>query len=65
MAYNIYHRMMDTYRQEARPIHQILYLTCKQPREIWNPTLWEIPLQSHPKSHKAHWDLSEWEIPLM
>ena len=43
---------------------QTIYLIRKRPREQWDPTLWEVPLQPLPKRHKTHWDPNEWEIPL-
>ena len=49
------------YWEQAR---QTLCLIRKRPREQWDPTLWEVPLQPLPKRHKAHWDPKEWEIPL-
>ena len=46
-----------------RCTQQQLYLLRKRPREIWDPTLWEIPLLPLPKKHKTHWDPNEWEFP--
>ena len=41
----------------------VLFLcSTGRPREEWDPTLWEIPLQPLPKKHKAHWDANGWEV---
>ena len=48
----------------SRQARRTTYLIRKRPREQWDPTLWELPLQPLPKRHKAHWDPNEWEIPL-
>ena len=47
--------------QQAR---RTIYLIRKRPREHWDPTLLEVPLQPLPKRHKTHWEPNEWEIPL-
>ena len=52
------------YWQTTRPARQTIYLIRKRPREHWDPTLWEVPLQPLPKRHKTHWDPNVWEIPL-
>ena len=52
------------YWDASRQARQTIYLIRKRPREQWDPTLWEVPLQPLPKRHKAHWDPTEWEIPL-
>ena len=52
------------YWDASRQTRQTIYLIRKRPREQWDPTLWEVPLQPLPKRHKAHWDPNEWEIPL-
>ena len=52
------------YWQTTRPARQTIYLIRKRPREHWDPTLWEVPLQPLPKCHKTHWDPNEWEIPM-
>ena len=52
------------YRNTTRQARQTIYLIRKRPREPWDPTLWEVPLQPLPKRHKTHWDPNEWEIPL-
>ena len=52
------------YWQTTRPARQTIYLIRKRPREHWDPTLWEVPLQPLPKRHKTHWDPNEWEVPL-
>ena len=51
------------YWDASRQARQI-YLIRKRPREQWDRTLWEVPLQPLPKRQKAHWDPNEWEIPL-
>ena len=48
----------------SRQAQQTIYFIRKRPREQWDPTLWEVPLQPLPKQQKAHWDPNEWEIPL-
>ena len=48
----------------SRQARQTIYVIRKRPREQWDPTLWEVPLQPLPKQHKTHWDPNEWEIPL-
>ena len=50
--------------EASRQARQTIYLRRKRPREQWDPTLWEVPLQPLPKRQKAHWDPHEWEIPL-
>ena len=52
------------YWQASRPARQTIYLIRKRPRERWDPTLWEVPIQPLPKRHKTHWDPNEWEIPM-
>ena len=52
------------YWHRTRQARQTIYLIRKRPREPWDPTLWEVPLQSLPKRHKTQWDPNEWEIPL-
>ena len=52
------------YWQTTRQARQTIYLIRKRPRELWDPTLWEVPMQPLPKRHKTHWDPNEWEIPL-
>ena len=52
------------YWDATRQPRQTTYLIRKRPREQWDPTLWEVPLQPLPKRHKTHWDPNEWEIPL-
>ena len=52
------------YWQTTRPARQTIYLIRKRPREHWDPTLWEVPLQPLPKRHKTHWDPNEWEVPM-
>ena len=52
------------YWDASRQARQTIYLIRKRPREQWDPTLWEVPLQPLPKRHKAHWDPNEWKIPL-
>ena len=51
------------YNMESSHPRQQLYLHRKRPREIWDPTLWEIPLLPLPKRHKTHWEPHEWEVP--
>ena len=53
----------DMYNTETSHLSRQLYLRRKRPREIWDPTLWEIPLLPLPKKQKAHWDPNEWEVP--
>ena len=50
------------YWDASRQARHTIYLIRKRPREQWDPTLWEVPLQPLPKRHKAHWDPNEWEI---
>ena len=50
------------YETVTRPMTQQLYLQRKPPREEWDPSAWEVPLQPLPKHHKAHWDPIELEI---
>ena len=52
------------YWEASRQARQTIYLIRKRPREQWDPTLWEVPLQPLPKRQKAHWDPNKWEIPL-
>ena len=52
------------YWQTTRPARHTIYLIRKRPREHWDPTLWEVPMQPLPKRHKTHWDPNEWEIPM-
>ena len=52
------------YWQTTRQARQTIYLIRKRPREHWDPTLWEVPMQPLPKRHKTHWDPNEWEIPM-
>ena len=52
------------YWHTTRHARQKIYLIRKRPREQWDPTLWEVPLQPLPKRHKQHWDPNEWEIPM-
>ena len=52
------------YWHTTRQARQTIYLIRKRPREHWDPTLWEVPLQPLPKRHKTHWDPNGWEIPL-
>ena len=52
------------YWQTTRPVRQTIYLIRKRPREHWDPTLWEFPLQPLPKRHKTHWDPNDWEVPM-
>ena len=52
------------YWHTTRQARQTIYLIRKRPREQWDPTLWEVPLQPLPKRHKTHWDPNEWEKPL-
>ena len=52
------------YWQTTRPARQTIYVIRKRPREHWDPTLWEVPLQPLPKRHKTHWDPNEWEVPM-
>ena len=52
------------YWHTTRQARQTIYLIRKRPREQWDPTLWEVPLQPLPKRHKTHWDPNEWEIPM-
>ena len=53
----------DMYSAETMHPQRQLYLLRKRPREIWDPTLWEIPLLPLRKKHKTHWDPNEWEVP--
>ena len=50
------------YWDAIRQARQTIYLIPKRPREQWDPTLWEVPLQPLPKRQKAHRDPNEWEI---
>ena len=52
------------YWDASRQARRTIYFIRKQPREQWDPTLWEVPLQPLPKRQKAHLDPNEWEIPL-
>ena len=52
------------YWDASRQARQTIYFIRKRPREQWDPTLCEVPLQPLPKRQKAHWDPNEWEIPL-
>ena len=52
------------YWQTTRLARQTIYLIRKRPREHWDPTLWEVPMQQLSKRHKTHWDPNEWEIPM-
>ena len=47
------------YWDASRQAGQTIYFTRKRPREQWDPTLWEIPLQPLPKRQKAQWDPNE------
>ena len=59
------HRLKTAlYWDASRQARQTIYFIRKRPREQWDPTLWEVPLQPLPKRQKAHWDPNEWEIPL-
>ena len=42
------------YWDTSKQARQTIYLIRKRPREQWDPTLWEVPLQPLPKRHKAH-----------
>ena len=42
------------YWDASRQARQTIYLIRKRPREQWDPTLWEVPLQPLPKRQKAH-----------
>ena len=48
--------MHTLYNIETHIIRQQLYLHRKRPREDWDPSTWEIPLQPLPKQQKIHWD---------
>ena len=61
---NSYQQKTTLYWDASRQAPQTIYLIRKRPREQWDPTLWEVPLQPLPKRQEAHWDPSEWEIPL-
>ena len=52
------------YWQTSRPARRTIYLIRKRPREHWDLTLWEVPLQPLPKCRKTHWDPNEWEVPM-
>ena len=51
------------YWDASRQARQTIYFIRKRPREQWDPTLWQVPLQPLPKRQKAHWDPNEWENP--
>ena len=59
-----YRLKVALYWDASRQARQTIYFIRKRPREQWDPTLWEVPLQPLPKRQKAHWDPNEWEIPL-
>ena len=48
---------------ETLHLRRQLYVLRKRPQEIWDPTLWEIPLLPLPKKHKTHWVPLRWEVP--
>ena len=52
------------YWQTTRQARQTPYLIRKRPREHWDPTLWDVPMQPLPKRHETQWDPNEWEIPM-
>ena len=53
----------DLCSSETVHLRRQQFLRIKRPRENWDPTFWEIPLQLLPKKHKTHWDPIEWEVP--
>ena len=57
-------RKTTQYRHITRQARQTIYVIRKRPREHWDPTLWEVPMQPLPKRHKTHWDPNEREIPM-
>ena len=57
-----YQQKTTLYWDASRQARQTGHLIRKRPREQWDPTLWEVPLQPLPKRHTAHWDPNEWEI---
>ena len=61
---NSYQQEKTLYWEASKQARQTIYLMRKQPREQWDPTLWEVPPQPLPKRHKAQWDPNEWEMPL-
>ena len=68
---NLMHETESSYQQRttlywvaSRQARRTIFLIRKRPREQWDPTLWEVPLQPLPKRQKVHWDPNEWEIPL-
>ena len=54
--------MLDYYSTATKTMRHNLFLHHKQPREEWDPTLFEHPLCSLHKCPKAHWDSNEWGI---
>ena len=63
-GFNDNRKQTTQYWDASRQARQTIYLIRKRPREQWDPTLWEVPLQPLPKRHKTHWNPNEWEIPL-
>ena len=68
---NMTHCYHDAYKHKTiqwwhitRQARQAIYLIRKRPREHWDPTLWEVPMQPLPKRHKTHRDPNEWETPM-
>ena len=61
---NSYQQKTTLYWDASRQARHTIYLIRKRPREQWDPSLWEVPLQPLPKRQKAQWDPNEWEIPL-
>ena len=49
-----YRLKASLYRDASKQARQTIYFARKQSREQWDPTLWEVPLQSLPKRQKAH-----------
>ena len=51
--YNDHSKQKTTqYWDASRQARQTIYLIRKRPREQWDPTLWEVPLQPLPKDTK-------------
>ena len=61
---NSYQQKIALYWDASGQARQTIYLIRKRPREQWDPTLEEVPLQPLPKRQKAHWVPNEWKIPL-
>ena len=57
-----YQQKTTLYWDASTQARQTTYFIRKRPREQWDPTLCEVPMQPLPKRHKAHGDPNGWEI---